>query len=158
MQSAPGVADLRVLRPQDVFFASALAFLLAVAWSAMANRRVFSRFMRFLGVTRKYGDEGVWEFAFNMGTPGAEYVNLRDFENKVIYSGYVKAFSEGGGTRELLLDRARVFELGSGKFLYEMPLVYVSKKADALHVEFPYDPKTDAPKVAAQPAGGASDA
>jgi len=158
MQSAPGVADLRVLRPQDVFFASVSAFMLAVGWSATANRRVFSRLMRYLRVTRKYGDEGVWEFVFNMGTAVVEYVNIRDFENKVIYSGYVKAFSEGGGVREVLLERAGVFELGSGRLLYEMPLVYVSKKTDALHVEFPFEPKPDVVQGDAQSTGrGASD-
>ncbi len=139
--SAPGVGDLRVLRPQDILFTSLLAAVLAVLWAAGSNRKVFMRLMQWLRVTRKYGDEGVWEFTFNRGTPSVEYVNVRDFENRVVYAGFVQAFSEGGQYREILLEHVRVSELDSGRHLFEMPVVYLSRKPDSLHIEFPFKPQ-----------------
>lgn len=139
--SAPGVGDLRILRPQDILITSLMATVLAVLWSAGSNRKLFMRLMQWLRVTRKFGDEGVWEFTFNMGTPSVEYVNVRDFENRVIYAGFVKAFSEGGQYREILLDQVRVSDLDSGLHLFEMPVIYLSRKPESLHIEFPFKPQ-----------------
>jgi hypothetical protein len=136
----PGAGELRILRPEDILFATVLATVLAVLWAAASNRKVFMRLMQRLGVTRRFGDEGVWEFTFNMGTASVEYVNVRDFENGVVYAGFVKAFSEGGEFREILLDRVRVSDMDSGTHLFEMPVIYLSRKPDSLHIEFPYKP------------------
>jgi len=144
MSTAPGVSELKAVQLVDILFASAAACVLGVGWSWAANRKLFTRAMHKLGVSRKFGDEGVWEFALNMGTAAVEYVNIRYFENRVIYAGYVRAFSEGGEIREVLLDQARVFDLDSGDKLFEMPIIYLSRKADALHVEFPYSAKVNA--------------
>jgi hypothetical protein len=146
MTSAPGVGELRTLRPRDILFTSLLAILLAVVWAAASNRKLFMRLMQRLGVTRKFGDEGVWEFTFNQGTPSVEYVNIRDFENRVAYAGFVKAFSEGGEFREILLDQVRVSDLDSGTHLFEMPVIYLSRKRDSLHIEFPFNPQPQKPE------------
>ncbi len=144
--AVPGAGDLRTLRPQDILFASLLATVLAVLWSAASNRKWFMRFMQWLGVTRKFGDEGVWEFTFNQGIPSVEYVNIRDFENHVTYAGFVKAFSEGGDFREILLDQVRVSDLDSGTHLFKMPVIYLSRKRDSLHIEFPFNPQPQKPE------------
>lgn len=140
--TAPATGELRAIRPKDVLLASLIATVLAVLWATVSNRKLFMRFMQWLGVTRKFGDEGVWEFTFNMGTATVEYVNVRDFENRVAYAGFVKAFSEGGEFREVLLDRVRVSDLDSGTHLFEMPMVYLSRNRDALHIEFPFNPQS----------------
>jgi hypothetical protein len=133
-----GVENLRLLRPIDVFRTTAIAPLLAIFWSLAANRKWFLRIMQKIRVTRRFGDESVWDFTFNLNTPAVEYVNLRDFENHVIYSGFVRAFSDGSETREILLEQVQVYELESGKSLYEMPLIYLSRRREPLHLEFPY--------------------
>jgi hypothetical protein len=144
--AAPGAGELRALRPKDVLFASLLATVLAVLWAAASNRKLFMRLMQRLRVTRKFGDEGVWEYAFNMGTASVEYVNVRDFANRVAYAGFVKAFSEGGEFREILLDQVRVSDLDSGTHLFEMPMIYLSRTRDSLHIEFPFNPQPQKPE------------
>ena len=141
VKTAPSVGELRALRPQDILLASLLSTVLAVLWAAASNRKLFMRLMQWLRVTRKFGDEGVWEFTFNMGTASVEYVNIRDFENRVAYAGYVKAFSEGGEFREILLDQVRVSDLDSGTHLFEMPVIYLSRRRDSVHIEFPFNPQ-----------------
>jgi hypothetical protein len=144
--AAPGAGELRAVRPQDVLFATLLATVLAVLWAAASNRKLFMRLMQRLRVTRKFGDEGVWEYAFNMGTASVEYVNVRDLENRIAYAGFVKAFSEGGEFREILLDQVRVSELDGGTHLFEMPMIYLSRTRDSLHIEFPFNPQPQKPE------------
>jgi hypothetical protein len=138
MAGPPGARYVNALRPKDVIRTTLLAPFLATAWSFAANRKYFLRLMQYIGVTRKFGDESVWDFTMNMRTPAVEYVNLRDFENRIIYSGYVMAFSEGKGSREILLDNAIVYDLETAKELSRAPLLYLSLKPDCVHVEYPY--------------------
>ncbi len=156
---APGLDEFRSLRPKDILFASGLALFLSIGWSHAVNRKWFLRLMQTVGVTRKFGDEGVWEYTLNMGTPAVEYVNVRDFDHDVVYSGWVKAFSEGGTARELLLEHVRLYQLSTGEFIFEMPLVYLARKPHELHIEYPYGLPRHAETVAEtaptpQPEGG----
>ncbi len=86
--------DLSWLRPKDILLASLLAGVLALLWSAAANRNLFNLWMRRLRVTRKYGDESLWEFWFSRLERESEFVNVRDLEQGLTYSGLVKAYSE----------------------------------------------------------------
>ncbi len=135
--AAPSLGDFQALRPKDVLFASILAIALSLGWSAAANRNLFHMLMRKLRITQKYGDESLWEFWFSQMGKKSEYVNFRDVERGITFAGFVKAYSGGGDVRELLLEAVRVFDSDSGAFLYEMPIVYLSRKSDVLHVEFP---------------------
>ena len=146
IKGAPGVAYLGALRGKDIVCTTALSPLLAIAWSFAANRKYFLRAMQSMRVTRKFGDESVWEYTLNMGSAAVEYVNVRDLENKFVYSGYVKAFSEGGNQRELLLDRAIVYDLETGAEFLRVPLLYLSRKLEALHIEYPYEGRKEANK------------
>jgi hypothetical protein len=137
VRTAPGLQELRLLRPLDIFSASILSMGLAIIWSVAANRKWFLRAMQRCRVTQKYGDESVWEYTLNLGIPAVEYANIRDFDNHILYSGYIRAFSEGTGTRELLLDDAIVYDLDTAQKLFETPLLYLARKPDSLHVEYP---------------------
>jgi hypothetical protein len=141
-----GARYLDALGPKDVIRAALLAPFLAISWSFAANRKYFLRFMQRVRITRKFGDESVWDFTMNMGTPAVEYVNIRDFDKRIVYAGFVMAFSEGKGNREILLDEAIVYDLASARELLRVPLLYLSLKPDALHVEYPFTKPTPEPK------------
>lgn len=154
LQGAPSADRLAALPPADIFFATVAGFVGGVFWSYALNRKWFMRLMQRLEVTRKYGDEDVWSFVFNMGSATVEYVNVRDFERKIIYCGYVKGFSESTEARELLLERVEVYDLDSAAHLFSMPLIYLSRPPDTLHIEFPVTvPAVSAPT---QPAASAA--
>src|SRR5262249_44816412 len=125
--SASALSDIKALRPRDIVGATVAGTLLAIAWSKAVNSKAFIRTMQHLRITRKFGDEDVFDYTFNMTIPDVEFVNLRDFETRRIYSGYVKAYSQGGKLRELLLENAAVYDLDTGQALYEMPLLYLSR-------------------------------
>ncbi len=58
---------------------------------------------------------------------------------KIVYSGWVSVFSETDRLRELVLKDSEVYDF-DGNFLYQIPYVYLSRKPDDMHLEFPYVP------------------
>jgi hypothetical protein len=65
-----------------------------------------------------------------------QYVYVRDYDKQKVFSGWVRAFSESPDARELLLRNVQVFDL-EGRFLYEVPLMYIGRKRDSIDIEFP---------------------
>ena len=145
--TAPAVGDLHTLRAVDILGASGLAAGLAVAWAWAANRNLFHRVMRRLRVTAKYWDESLWEFWLSSRDPANEFVNFRDTDRGLTFSGFVRIYSEAGSVRELLLERVRGFDSATAQFLYDVPTIYLSRKADNLHLEFPLVPRLEAEGV-----------
>ncbi|MDB5556031.1 MAG: hypothetical protein JWL86_6015 [Rhizobium sp.] len=114
-----------------------VAFGSSILWLYAYNRKLLGRFLRAIGATKKYGDEDVWDYAFNSADPRAEYVYVRDYKNNKVLSGWVAAFSETDKVRELLLRDVQVYNLEGDK-LYEVPLLYVGRPTDEVDVEFPF--------------------
>lgn len=111
--------------------------VLGVMWVYASNQKWLTRFLRWIGATSTYGDEDVWDFTFNSGDPRVEYVYMRDFGKRVVYSGWVTTFSETGRLRELVLRDAQVFDF-DGVLLFESPLVYLARPPEDVHIEFPH--------------------
>ena len=76
---------------------------------AMAN--TYKCLTRLLHKIRaeKYGNEDVWDLTFNSHEVETEYVHVRDFDKRIIYAGWVSAFSETEKLREILLRDAIVY-------------------------------------------------
>jgi len=120
----------------QIAVATVIGLCLSVVWMYCVNYKVMVRILQKIKATKHYGDEDVWDFAFNSSDPASEYVHVRDFDNKIVYAGWVNAFSETGRLRELILTKAQVFDF-DGNLLYETPRVYISRKTEGVHIEFP---------------------
>lgn len=101
------------------------------------NYKLLTQVLQWIGATKRYGDEDVWDFTFNSGKPEVEYVHVRDFDKKITYAGWVEAFSETEKLRELRLRDVIVYDF-EGNNLYETPRVYLARKMDNIDIEFPY--------------------
>jgi hypothetical protein len=134
--------DLSWIGPRDVLFASLWALSLSVAWSWLANRNIFFLLMRKLRVTRKFGNESLWEYWLTRADATSEYVNCRDSETKLTFAGFVRAYAGTAEHRELVLEQVRVFDSESDDFFYETPRVYLCRKSGAIQLEFPMAPAT----------------
>jgi hypothetical protein len=124
---------------KEIGLAVVVSYVLAIAWVALATHKVFNRVLQATKITKRYGDEDLWDFAFNSTDAAVEYVHLRDFSKKIVYAGWVKAFSDRAELRELLLRDVEVYDFDSNR-LFDSPLVYVSRKRDDVDIEFPYRP------------------
>lgn len=113
-----------------------VAIACSILWLYAFNYKLLGKILQAVKATKKYGDEDLWDFTFNSRDKRVEYVYMRDYRNEKIFSGWVIGFSESDKVRELLLRDVQVFNL-EGQLLYESPLLYVGRPADAVDLEFP---------------------
>lgn len=122
---------------KEVLAATGIGFILAVIWIYLASYKILWNILRLIGATKRYGDEDVWDFTFNSREAVVEYVHFRDFENKLVYAGWVSTFSETEKLRELVLRDVQVYDF-EGQLQYETPLLYLARQPENIHIEFPY--------------------
>ena len=136
----PGAAATGIFTPaifKEVVSAVVVGLVLAILWLYASNYKWDTRFLQYIGATKTYGDEDVWDFTFNSAAAAVEYVHFRDFVNKIVYAGWVREFSETDKLRELVLRDAEIYDFDGNK-LFEMPLIYLARAPDNMHIEFPY--------------------
>lgn len=131
--------DRAVLTPQvgqEILAATAIGFVLAIGWVYASTWKLLTRLLQWIKATKRYGDEDVWDFTFNAPGPFSRYVNVRDFDKKIVYTGWVNAFSETGKLRELTLFDVQIYDW-DGQLMYGIPLLYLARKPEDIHIEFP---------------------
>lgn len=119
----------------EVVIASAVGTLLAFAASALYTHKTINRIGRFVGVTKRYGDEDVWDYFHNINE--VQWVFVRDHKLDLIYFGWILVYSDSEKGRELLLRDVRVYSNSSNDLLYEVSLMYVSREPFDLTIEVP---------------------
>jgi Family of unknown function (DUF6338) len=129
-KDTPFIVDARYLT--EFLAAIAVSLVCSIIWLYVTNYRLAGRFLRFLGATRRYGREDVWDFSFSAAGAWSEYVYVRDYKNAKVFSGWVSAFSENEKLRELLLRDVEVFDL-EGRPLYASSLIYLGRSPDSIH-------------------------
>jgi len=121
----------------DIAVATVAAVGLALMTLYIETYKIIWRGLQWIGATRRYGDEDVWDFTLTSGQPEVTYVNVRDFANGLIFTGYVQKFSETGPLRELQLSDVIVYRESDGSQIYAMPHIYLARSAEGMTVEFP---------------------
>ena len=119
----------------ELYTAIILSVLLAAIVAAAYNYKVVTVIGRFLRITRRFGDEDVWEYLHN--SPDVEWVYVRDHLQDITYYGRISSFSDRFKQRELVLSDAIAFENDTGERLYEVDGVYVARDMDTLTLEIP---------------------
>jgi hypothetical protein len=129
----------RLIQPEvfpEILWAAIIATVSGVLGLYVENYKLFTRFVQSIGATNTYGDEDVWDFAFNSRSRAADFVHLRDFEQRVTYAGIVQTFSESGQLRELVLRDVVVYDF-EGNEMYQVPTLYLARDRTNIHIEFP---------------------
>lgn len=121
---------------EQIIYASVVGLVMSLLWMYCVNYKLMVRLLQWVRATKRFGDEDLWDFVFNSSDASSEYVNVRDFNKKIVYAGWVRAFSETGRLRELLLVKVAVYDF-NGNLLFEVPQVYISQATEGLHIEFP---------------------
>jgi len=121
----------------EILWSLPVSILLAIFWIAATNHKWLTRFLQWIRVTKRYGDEDVWDFTFNSSQAAVEYVHVRDFDKGIVYAGWVNTFSETGKLRELVLRDVIIYD-SAGNMKFEVPLLYISRDPRNIDVEFPY--------------------
>lgn len=117
---------------QETLWSCLLSIIIGYIASILYNYKIINRLGRFLKVTKRYGDEDVWEFFQNI--PSIEWVVVRDHKLDLVYYGLIKTYSDSDKRRELLLENVTVYK-NSGDFLYETQAMYISRNQYDLTIE-----------------------
>jgi hypothetical protein len=121
----------------DIFAATGIAILLAILHLYGENYKLFTRFVQVIKATKTFGDEDVWDFVFNSSSVSSvDYLHFRDFENQVVYAGYLNIFSKSGQLRELVLRDVIVYDF-DGQEMYKAAHMYLARERDKIRIEFP---------------------
>jgi len=133
--------DVEFLDEQNlklIFHASLVSFVCGFVWLYVRNRKLLERLLQRIRATKRDGDEDVWDNTFNSELSEVEYVHLRDFEKKLIYTGWVETFSGTEKLRELRLKGVVVYDF-DGEMVFESPRVYLARKMDNIDIAFPVE-------------------
>lgn len=120
----------------EIIWSLPISFGLAVVWIAATNHKWLTRSLQYFKITKRYGDEDVWDFTFNSSQAAVEYVHVRDFEKNLTYAGWVNTFSETGRLRELVLRDVIIYDSEGNES--EVPLLYLARDPKDIHIGFPY--------------------
>lgn len=120
----------------EIMGAVGIAILGGFGFLYIENYKFLTRGLQFFRATNTFGDEDVWDFVFNSSSEDVKWIYFRDFNEEVVYFGYVRLFSENGKLRELLLESVVVYNF-DGVELYTMPMLYLARTQENIHIEFP---------------------
>ena len=112
--SEPSVGDSQQLLTVDfvdeLLWCSVAAVAFSFVWICGSTRRWMTRLLNHVGAATTHGKEDVWDLTFSRLRAEVEYVHVRDFERGITYAGWVRAYSETGKQRELLLRDVIVWD------------------------------------------------
>jgi hypothetical protein len=121
---------------REISITSALAVVFAFIATYFRTHNVLTTIARHLRVTKKHGDEDIWE-SFLTLPAGQDWVFVRDHKLDLVYYGWIQLFSDSGKSRELVLREVEVYSNSTPDRLYEVERLYVSRNEDDLSIEYP---------------------
>ncbi len=120
----------------EILFCCVIGLLLGFVAAFITNRKVIHKLGNLLGASKRYGDEDVWDFFLNSkATPSWVYV--KDHKLNLLYFAEIAAFSDTGRDRELILENAAVYEIGSAEKLFSRDMIYLSRESFDLTIDIP---------------------
>jgi hypothetical protein len=122
-------------KTDEILWSIPLAISLASIWIAGRTYSWLYTALNKMKISDHTGNSDIWEHALSPASPVGGSVHIRDFTEKVVYSGYVIAYSDSPDIREVLLVNASVYDF-SGKEMYSKPAIYLSRATDNIIVEF----------------------
>ncbi len=121
----------------EIAWSIPVSLILSVCWLWIVQIRLVMKFLQAIGATRRHGAREVWRYALNSDESDVEFVQIRDKERGVTFAGWVHAYSESDGVREVLLSDAIVYD-DEGWEISRSQALYLSRPKDDIWVEFPH--------------------
>lgn len=120
----------------DIVGATLTGFITAILASYVDEHKFLNRIAIKLGASKRYGEENVWYFIHR--NPSEHWKYVRDHKLGLIYYGWIEKYSDWWDSeRELYMIEVIVYNNETGKELYKVENLYVSRKSDELTIEFP---------------------
>ena len=118
---------------QEIAIVSVVGIALSCLIIVGSRFKMLNRFANRIGITNKFGELDVWGYMLNM--KDVVWVTVRDHVNDVIYDGWIQAFSDDSQDAELLLRDVSLYKNSTGKRLYQVGAVYLSRNREDISIE-----------------------
>jgi len=128
----------------EIFWTTILAVPLSLCIAFVQNKKYHYHIAKKLRITRRIGDLDLWNYTFE--PPDTGWVVVRDIKNNLAYQGWIQGFSETSRENELLLREVIVSQNDSGKELYRVDALYLSRDPNDLTIEFILQKKDESEK------------
>ncbi len=120
--------------------ASFFGFLNSLLLSKILMEKTVHKFCKIINVSKKLPDMDVWAFLCDCLNSN-QWLVVRDPKNNLCYLGWIQNFSDSHFDFELLIRDVTVYYNNSGEYLYEAPIIYLSKDIKELSFEIYNQPK-----------------
>jgi len=112
-----------------------LSIPLGVFYSLIVSKKLLNKLLKKLNLTNRYGDNDIWSFYLN--SEDISWIFVRDKTASLTYYGAVKAYSESGDKREIVLTNVAVYNTADLELLYEVESVYLELEESKFSIESP---------------------
>ena len=120
----------------EILWASVTAIISTGIVATIVNKKWINRLANWLGITHKYGEDNL--FYTYLSDKGLSEVHIKDPVNNLIYTGYVRYYSEDEDVREIVLEDVDMYEYDTAKHTNSLKSVYLNRaKTDNLIIEVP---------------------
>jgi hypothetical protein len=120
----------------EIIIASLIGVPVALIATATQTYRLVHSFGRLVRVTRRAGDEDVWDYFHNLpNTPEHGWILVRDHKTGLRYYGWICAFSDLGEEGELLMGDVDVYPNDKDDILYKRKMLYLCRDRHDLTIE-----------------------
>lgn len=126
--------SLAILNPQEglgaeqIAFAAFIGIVLGVMVSYARTHSIMHKIIYKIGLTTRTNEVDIWQFTLTSPNINS-WVTVRHHENGKTYQGWIRAFSDGGDERELLLADVTVYTQPEGSselmLVDEIPVLYL---------------------------------
>lgn len=121
---------------EEVLWASLVSVIVGLIASLIENKQCVNKLGTMICITTKYGENNLF-YNFLSSTDISE-VHVKDPINNLIYTGYLKYFSEDDDVREIVLEEVDLYEYDTAKHMNKFKSVYLNRaKSDNLIIEVP---------------------
>lgn len=126
--------DFEGIQIVEIVKVSIVSIVLGLVLVVFSTYKLHFYLLQKCGITRKFGEQDVWGYFFN-SSDNIDWVTVRDRKNNLIYTGFVRAFSDNATDAELLMEQVSVYENISGKLIYNVDVQYVSLEKGNISIE-----------------------
>lgn len=120
---------------KEIASSSSLSLIVGIVVSKIMNNKWIIKIGRKFKITTKFGDDDVWSYFLSQND--VHWIWIRYPLQNIVYEGWVQSFSESEKVREIVLKDVKVYTNNNSMFLYEVPAVYLTGKAEDLLIELP---------------------
>jgi len=120
----------------EILFASIVSIISTGIVAAIVNKKWINKFANWIGITYKYGEDNL--FYTYLSDKDLSEVHVKDPTNNLIYTGYVRYYSEDEDVREIVLEDVDIYEYDTAEHMNSLKSVYLNRaKTDNLIIEVP---------------------